>query len=115
MSICGISFSEINDFLIHSVAIQGQSVTPDGAGGETTGWSTSSTVAGLVSSLNGRELYEMEKIDPEINGKVILIKDAVVTSENRLLINSIHYDVKFVKDPVSADEFIVCYTKSENR
>ena len=115
MSINGISFDEINAFLTQSVAIQAQSTVSDNAGGDTVSFATASTVNGLVSSLNGREMYEMEKINPLINSKVYLIKGSVVTNENRLLINSKHYDVEYVKNPVSADEFIIAYTVSNEK
>ena len=110
--ICGVSFNEINGFLIQTVAIQSQSTVADGGGGDTVSWTTSSSVAGLISSLNGKEMMEMAKINPLINGKVYLIKGSVVTNENRLLINSLHYDVVYVKNPISADEFIIAYTVS---
>jgi len=109
MSICGISFDEIDEFLIQTVSIEAQINTPDGAGGTTTTWDTPVDVDGLLSELNGKEIAEMEKINPKINAKVFLKKGSTVTLENRITIDSIHYSIGFIKNPVSADEFLICY------
>jgi SPP1 family predicted phage head-tail adaptor len=83
MSIVGISFPEINEFLEDSIAIQSQVETDDGSGGDTTSWVTDSIVDGKVSPLNGKELYEMQNINPEINSKIFLKKGSLITNKNR--------------------------------
>jgi len=117
MSIVGIDFPEINEFLDQSVEIQGQSEIDDGAGGITTSWVTvGSAVDGKVLPLTGKEVYEMENINPEIKSKVFLRKGSTVDTTNRLYVDtSKYYDVLFVKNPVSANEFIIAYTKSMDK
>ena len=115
MSICGVSFPEINGFFIHTVVIQSQSEVDVGNGDTTISWATASTVKGLVCDMRGDELTAMQKIDPTIDSKIYLKKDSTVNNTNKLLINSKSYDVVFVKDPVSADEFLIVYGKSNGK
>ena len=88
MSIAGISFPEIDEFLTDSIIIESQSEVDDGKGGETTSWITQSIVEGKVSPLNGREVYEMQNINPEIDSKIFLKKGSVVTTKNRISVVS---------------------------
>lgn len=84
MSIMNISFPEIEQLFDQSIAIEAQSEVDDGAGGETTSWTIESVVDGRVSPLNGKELYEMQNINPEINSKIFLKKGSVITEQNKI-------------------------------
>ena len=112
--ICGVNFNEINLMLTQSVAIQ-SFTTSRLNGGVSSSWSTGSTVKGRYSPLSGEEMAKFDKIDKKIDGKIYLIKGSSVSSDNKLVLDSISYDVIFVKNPVSADEFIVCYVKSNGK
>jgi len=83
MTIMNISFPEINELLDQSISVESQTEVDDGAGGETTSWITESIVDGKVSPLNGKEIYEMQNINPDINSKIFLKKGSVITEQNR--------------------------------
>ena len=111
--IIGVGYSEINEFLVSDVAIQTQTNTSDGGGGYVTTWTTNSTVKGLEVELNGNEIDLFSKKKIEVNSKVYLKKGSIVTVNDRLVISDKSYSIKEVKNPMNANEFIICYCGSK--
>ena len=107
------ALGNINKYLTTDVAIQAYTVATNTTYGDRTiSWATSSTVKGRKSQFKSGELTELRKIYPDINTKWFLKKGSVVATNNRLLVGGLHYDVLEVRDPVTAGEFIIVFTKS---
>lgn len=115
MTIIGVGFSEINEFLTEDVAIQNQLNTPDGGGGDLTTWPTETVVKGLVAQASGSEVEFYSKKNVIINSKIYLKKGSIVSNNNRLVINGKYYDNIEIRDPVSADEFIIVFGRSNGK
>ena len=113
MSTIGIGFDEIEEFLIMDVDIEAQGTpTDDGGGGSKTNWVFASDTKGLIVPIKGEEVEKYGKQNIEVNRKVYLKKDAVVSTDNRLLIESNYLDVEYVKDPMSSGSFLICFCMS---
>ena len=70
------------------------------------------TLSGRLSNLSGRELQEMRNIYPEADDELYLKKGSVLTTENKVVIDSLNYDVLFVDDPLECGEFLVAIVKN---
>lgn len=115
MAIIGITFDEINEFLTQEITVESQVNTSDGKGGYITSYSLVETTYGRLVQISGTELDLFEKKYPDVRTKIYLKKGSTVDLDYRLTINSKYYYIREIKDPVSSEEFIICYVESNEK
>lgn len=116
--ICGVRFDEINEMLTQDVEIHQQTNTSDGAGGFDTTWTPAETLKGRLSPMKGMELDQYRKINPKIDSKIYIKKGSslhINSNEDKAIIDGYSYDILFIKNPVSADEFLILYVGSNGK
>lgn len=95
--------------LKHRVALQDETRTPDGYGGDALSWTTvsgASALPSLVTPVSGREYYFSRKLDGVTSHVVTLRYRAGVTPKQRLLFGSRPLNIRSVLNLEEAGEWL---------
>lgn len=97
--------------LNQKIVIEQPAVVSDGEGGETTTWSTYSTVWASIRPLRGREYYEANQTRADVTAEIRIRYIAGITPKMRVkyVLDSVtrYYDIHAVQDMWERDREIV--------
>lgn len=109
----GINFDMIEEFLIQDVVIEVKSDSTS-EGEDATSWNNVTTVNGLYVEATATEKTEFYKNDVIVSGKIFVMYGASIDKDtNRLSIGSDLFYVIEVKNPLSANEILICWVNKE--
>lgn len=78
------------------VTIQGESSTPDDAGGYVLSWTNLATAWAEITALNGREVYTAQHLEGRVTHRVTMRYRAGVTTDMRLTCGSRVFNIRAV-------------------
>lgn len=85
--------------LRHRITIQQLTVSQDAAGGTVSSWSTFATVWGAVEPLSGREFWQAQQANSEVQGRIRIRNLAGVKPEMRIVFGTRTYEILSIVQP----------------
>jgi SPP1 family predicted phage head-tail adaptor len=82
----------------HRITIQGTTLTPDGEGGFTEGWSDLSTVWAKITAVQARQQYQFNSVGVEATHRIEVRGSVVVSELNRIKFGTRYFEVKTIED-----------------
>lgn len=97
--------------MTHTIEIQSSSSTADSTGQRIKGWSTTTTVKGLINALSGRDQYTSAKRSITADYALYVPATTSINESQRVVCEGHTYDVVFVSNPMQMSMFIKAYLR----
>jgi SPP1 family predicted phage head-tail adaptor len=100
----------------HQIIIEEFTPTPDDYGGTSVSWGTLLTVWAIVEPLSGREVFEFERLQSQVNYKFTIRFESTLTDtqdvgKHRINYDSRVFDIKHIRNIYEKDNFMEIFAQ----
>lgn len=111
-----MSCKEFASLARHQIIIESFTPTSDDYGGRSVAWSTLLTVWAIVEPLSGREVFEFERLQSQVNYKFTIrfestLTDTQTVGKYRINYDSRVFDIKYIRNIIEADKFMELFAQ----